>query len=167
MSFISAHILEYVCWGGGKHKHMRLEHLLRSWSNPVAQINVCGGVTSASGASLASGVAQIASDGCTDLWGWLYAPRVSCGPCCMHPVCLVRVAVWPTCVLCGWFYAPLVFFCIGQPQKAHGVQTQGRVQRHSCAHTVCKIGCLCGAGPRGARPVSVSQFCSVIVSKHI
>ena len=24
--------------GGGKHKHMRLEHLLRSWSNPVAQM---------------------------------------------------------------------------------------------------------------------------------
>ena len=60
--------------GSGKHKHMRLEHLLRSWSNPVAQINVCGGVTSASGASLASGVAQIASDGCTDLWWemWLW-----------------------------------------------------------------------------------------------
>ena len=98
---------------------------------------------------------------------WLCAPRVSCGAAYVHPVCLVRVAVWPTCVLCGWFYAPLVFFCIGQPQKAHGVQTQGRVQRHSCAHTVCKIGCLRGAGPRGARPVSVSQFCSVIVSKHI
>ena len=24
--------------GSGKHKHMRLEHLLRSWSNPVAQM---------------------------------------------------------------------------------------------------------------------------------
>ena len=63
--------------------------------------NVCGGVTSASGASLASGVAQIASDGCTDLWGWLYAPRVSCGPCCTHPVCLVRVAVCTPCALRG------------------------------------------------------------------
>ena len=85
---------------GGKHKHMRLEHLLRSWSNPVAQM-----FAEASPVQVVHhlhlGNAQIASDGCTDLWGWLYAPRVSCGPCCMHPVCLVRVAVCTPCALWG------------------------------------------------------------------
>ena len=61
---------EEVLVGGGKHKHMCLEHLLRSWSNPVAQINVCGGVTSASGASLVHlGNAQIASDASNLHWG--------------------------------------------------------------------------------------------------
>ena len=33
------------------------------------------------------GNAQKASDGCMDLWGWLYAPRVSYGGGCMDPVC--------------------------------------------------------------------------------
>ena len=38
---------------------------------------------------------------CKQVRGWLYAPRVSCGPCCMHPVCLVRVAVCTPCALWG------------------------------------------------------------------
>ena len=76
------------------------------------------------------------------LWGWLYAPRVSCGAACMHPVsckggcmapvCLVRVVLCTPCVI---LHSPAPEDARGpysHPHKTHGVHTGSPTRRTGC-----------------------------------